>query len=571
MNIKIVNMSENNLRAPYEGDQIPNWPNITQLFISQCSIFYIRPENFEKIKNIEVIDLSHNFLNTIPTGFEVLEKLKVLNLSHQRTDSFSLNFNHPSSIERLELDNLPITKLKRTNFSWLPKLQYLSFRSSKIVSIDENTFHDSKHLSYLDLSNNKNLKQIFPDTFLHVPSSASIILANNPQISYSLTFNFKRITMLDLSNCDLTSLPQFMFGIIEYLNLRQNAIEKWTNDYSFSNENYKILRLNISYNRIATVNSEMTRTLTQLHSVDIGENPFDCQNCDLENFRHFLRDNYDIVQNLGTKNNIYCPIIKVGKLILDTDYVCYTGYDYWLTIGTPIISIMLFLSILLTIFAFVFRFELIYMKQMWRMKRRNATRSVRYSVQCEFDSFVSYCKADRAWVMDTLVPTLEPPGDNYNLCMHERDFRIGSFIMDNIVENIERSRRVLFILSNNFLESEWCKWELRMATHRIFERGASDFLVLLELERLQRERVPLSLRVLLATRTYLEWHQNQPEVFWSRLKQTLGKPLARAIQETEEPSEPYKDVDELLIKLEILKKNPEMFDTLINDADNDIQ
>ena len=104
-----------------------------------------------------------------------------------------------------------------------------------------------------------------------------------------------------------------------------------------------------------------------------------------------------------------------------------------------------------------------------------------------------------------------------------------------------------------------------MATHRIFERSASDFLVLLELERLQRELVPLSLRVLLATRTYLEWHQNQPEVFWSRLKQTLGKPLTRPVQEPEESPEPFKDVDDLLIKLEMMKRDPELLEQFINE------
>ncbi|KAF4520265.1 hypothetical protein B566_EDAN010732, partial [Ephemera danica] len=236
------------------------------------------------------------------------------------------------------------------------------------------------------------------------------------------------------------------------------------------------------------------------------------------------------------------PVEEEGKEIINTNYVCYSN---WLIIGASVASALVILSILLVALGFVYRFELIYTKQMWRMKRRNEKRSIRRTVNSEFDAFVSYCAADRAWVMDKLVPTLEPPLGQYTLCLHERDFRLGTYIMDNIMENIEKSRRVLFVLSNSFLDSEWCKWELRMATHRIFERSASDFLVLLELERLQRERVSLSLRVLLATRTYLEWNQNKPEVFWSRLKQTLGKPLARPVQETEEPSEPFKDVDEL--------------------------
>ncbi|KAF4522346.1 hypothetical protein B566_EDAN011066, partial [Ephemera danica] len=197
------------------------------------------------------------------------------------------------------------------------------------------------------------------------------------------------------------------------------------------------------------------------------------------------------------------------------------------------------LSILLSVLVYTYRFELIYLKQLWRMKRRNEERLVNHNVPIEFDAFVSYCSANRSWVMDKLLPSLEPPLGQYSLSFHERDFQLGKFITDNILVNIEKSRRVIFVLSNDFLESEWCKWELQMATHRIFE-CKRDFLILLTLEELKQNLVPLSLRVLLATRTYLEWNQNQPEVFWSRLRQALGNPIAYPIQESQENPEPFR-------------------------------
>ncbi|KAF4522347.1 hypothetical protein B566_EDAN011067, partial [Ephemera danica] len=177
--------------------------------------------------------------------------------------------------------------------------------------------------------------------------------------------------------------------------------------------------------------------------------------------------------------------------------------------------------ILLSSLFYAYRFELIYLKQLWRMKRSNDERLKHGNVSIEFDAFVSYCAADRSWVMDKLLASLEPPLGQYSLCAHERDFQLGKFIMDNIVENIEKSRRVIFVLSNKFLESEELKQNL----------------------------VPLSLRVLLATRTYLEWNQYQPEVFWLRLRQVLGKPIACPIRESQETLEPFRDVDELLDEL----------------------
>ena len=73
---------------------------------------------------------------------------------------------------------------------------------------------------------------------------------------------------------------------------------------------------------------------------------------------------------------------------------------------------------------------------------------------CEFDAFVSFCAADRTWVLDTLLPTLEDTAEGYKLCLHERDFQVGTYIMDNIGENIEKSRRVILVLSPAYIKSE---------------------------------------------------------------------------------------------------------------------
>ncbi|KAF4529217.1 hypothetical protein B566_EDAN017534 [Ephemera danica] len=237
----------------------------------------------------------------------------------------------------------------------------------------------------------------------------------------------------------------------------------------------------------------------------------------------------------------------------------------------PVGFAILFVSILLPVLGYVYRFELIYMKQLWRMKRKNEACLIENEDSIEFDAFVSYCAADRSWVIDYLLKRLEPPLGRYNLCLHERDFQIGNYIMDNIVGNIEKSRRVIFILSNNFLKSEWCKWELRMATHRIFERSNSDFLILLKLELLRHDLVPLSLRVLLATRTYLEWHPSQSEDFWCRFKRTLGQPLSRPVQRSaDEPCELFNAVDDVVENLKTLKNDPEMLEKYLKDLDTDV-
>lgn len=63
-------------------------------------------------------------------------------------------------------------------------------------------------------------------------------------------------------------------------------------------------------------------------------------------------------------------------------------------------------------------------------------------------------RSDRWWVVDKLSPNMELIADRYKLCLHERDFVLGSRILDNIEESMESSRFMIVVLSNNFMESQ---------------------------------------------------------------------------------------------------------------------
>ncbi|KAF4525819.1 hypothetical protein B566_EDAN013268, partial [Ephemera danica] len=200
------------------------------------------------IANVEFLTLSNNHLKAVPVGLELLKKLKYLDLSFQYWYSFQLNFGNKTNIEVLALDGLAIKKLDSY---------------CQIAYIEENTFHGLTDLLLLDLSNNKNLKQIFSDTFLHLASLAKVFIRNNPLLNNSIgALKFKNILTLDLSNCSLTSFPGTIsvIGIIENLNLYSNAINKLES----GNFNFKIKNLNLSHNRFETMNSEMGDILSKL-------------------------------------------------------------------------------------------------------------------------------------------------------------------------------------------------------------------------------------------------------------------------------------------------------------------
>jgi len=96
------------------------------------------------------------------------------------------------------------------------------------------------------------------------------------------------------------------------------------------------------------------------------------------------------------------------------------------------------------------------------------------------------------------------------------------------------SLRCTSLLCDFIVSVQWCRWELEMANHRLFE-GSRDFLILLELERLDPTTLPQHLRYLMVTRTYLEWPANGMDTSsaWRRLKTRLGTSIYQQEKEKE--------------------------------------
>ncbi|XP_019642070.1 PREDICTED: toll-like receptor 2 type-2 [Branchiostoma belcheri] len=142
-----------------------------------------------------------------------------------------------------------------------------------------------------------------------------------------------------------------------------------------------------------------------------------------------------------------------------------------------------------------------------------------------YDAFVAHNSHDSAWVIRQLLPQLErgdPP--EFRLCLGERDFQPGAPIVDNIAESIYESRKTICVITRNFLESDWCRFEMQMATYRLFEEHV-DCLIVVFLEQIPAQRLAKyhSLRRVMCRNTYLEWPE-EPEardLFWERLRVAL--------------------------------------------------
>lgn len=101
-------------------------------------------------------------------------------------------------------------------------------------------------------------------------------------------------------------------------------------------------------------------------------------------------------------------------------------------------------------------------KQTLMMKNRKSNNN---EDDYRFDLFVSYSDKDREFVLDQLIPNLEKRSE-ITICLHERDFQVGLSILENIIQCMDQSRCLLLVISESFIKSNWCSFEMHLAQHR---------------------------------------------------------------------------------------------------------
>ena len=84
----------------------------------------------------------------------------------------------------------------------------------------------------------------------------------------------------------------------------------------------------------------------------------------------------------------------------------------------------------------------------------------------DYDVFLSAHDEVRGLVQHKILHQLESHDPPYKVCWHLRDFMVGLPINEQIAMSILRSRKILFVFSEHFMESQFCCSELDQALHR---------------------------------------------------------------------------------------------------------
>lgn len=129
------------------------------------------------------------------------------------------------------------------------------------------------------------------------------------------------------------------------------------------------------------------------------------------------------------------------------------------------------------------------------------------NMEYEYDVFVTFSSKDFDWVKEHLIPLLEKYDVRY--CIHHRDFELGRAIVDNMAHCVCTSKKVLAVMSRNYMTSKYCQGELEMALYRSTEMGDSS-LVVIRIDDIAKEKLPKSLR----SRTFLDYHDKTERKTW---------------------------------------------------------
>ncbi|XP_073331011.1 toll-like receptor 2 [Pagrus major] len=465
--------------------------------VVNCKAFVMPCQTSALLKNLQYLDFSDNLLTdmtlkeTLCDGDGTMKDLRVLNVSGNALQSFSM-------------------------------LTHLVLKLSK--------------LTHLDISRNgyNSMPQScsWPSTLRYLNLSWTSLTTITPCLP-------KTLKVLDLSNNDLRNFSQALPALRE-LHLSGNKFLRLPSGSLFPN----LQTLTIQSNTLNMLSHSDLQSYQRLQSLQAGQNKFVCS-CDfVDFFQSVIKGNGDV--HLTDREDAYIcdsPLFlqgeEVGQVRLSV-VECHRVLFVSVCCG-----VALFVAILLCVL--LWRLHAIwYLKMTWawlRAKRNSRQRRRNDREDSEallsFDAFVSYSERDASWVENFLVPELEEPREideglmnprhprPLTLCLHKRDFLPGHWIVDNIISAMERSRRTVFVLSENFVQSDWCRYELDFSHFWLFDGDSGrDAAILILLEPLSKDDIPkrfCKLRKLMSSTTYLEWPQEEERVgeFWKSLRNAL--------------------------------------------------
>ncbi|KAF1479416.1 Toll-like receptor 2 type-1, partial [Megadyptes antipodes antipodes] len=453
-------------------------------------------------------------------SLQVLEAIDCVLEGKGAWDTKEIASSGESSVETISIINMVIQEFHlffdlAGMESQINKLKRLTIASSRVFMVPCKLAKHFSSLLYLDfhdnlLVNNRLNETICEDAW---PSLQTLNLSQNSLKSLKQTANsvtrLPKLINLDISQNKFGEIPDVCKWPknLKYLNLSSTQIPKLTTCIpptlevlDVSANNLREFGLQLPFLKELYLAKNQLKTLPDaaripnLVAMSVRRNKLNS----------FSREKFEGV-HVGA---VHLSLMECHKFLV-----------------VSLICALVFLVILILV-AVGYKYHAVWYLRMtwaWLQAKRKPKRAPPKDI-C-YDAFVSYSENDSDWVENIMVRELEQACPPFRLCLHKRDFVPGKWIVDNIIDSIEKSHKTLFVLSEHFVQSEWCKYELDFSHFRLFDEN-NDAAILVLLEPIQSKAIPkrfCKLRKIMNTKTYLEWplEEEQQQMFWFNLKIAL--------------------------------------------------
>ncbi|XP_023147568.2 toll-like receptor 3 isoform X2 [Amphiprion ocellaris] len=492
---------------------------VRKLNLIGTALTQIKNGSFSSLRNLTVLLLDHNFINQNLTGreFEGLDNIQEIYMSYnyQSVTLSSRSFVNVPSLRVLTLGkSLRAEALNQdpSPFRFLTNLNILDLSNNNIANIKENMLEGLVNLKVLKLQHN-NLARLWksanlggPVFFLkHTPNLINLQLDSNgfDEIPLEALRGLTNLTELSLSNNLLNSLKDSVFD--DLTSLRFFRLQK---------------------NLITTVRPEVFKIpMSNLTVLVMDKNPFDCTCESILWFTTWL-NNTNTTSVPGLKDQYMCntPLAYFNHSIMDF-------YPLSCKDMTPFQALYILSStavISLIVMALLVRFHGWRIQFYWIILINRtlgySDATVEEGREFEYDAYVIYSEQDANWVERRLVP-LE--NERCWFCLEDRDSIIGMPQLESIMDNMNKSRKILFVVTESLLKDPWCRrFKVYQALHQVIE-ASRDSVVLVFLQDVHDYRLSRSLflrRGMLRSCCVLDWpvHKERIPAFHQKLLIALG-------------------------------------------------
>ncbi|CAG2233907.1 unnamed protein product [Mytilus edulis] len=518
------------------------YKNCLQKFdVSQNNIYGDAQTLFEifKLSALKVLDFSKQE----PTAQGPYSKIKneILNTEDSKY-SLSYSLVLPPRLERLYASGLSIrsSPLANINFKCGSHVVYVDVNwtpfsncDGVITGLDNLQFFgmsgfNCKILNPKMISSFKNLQEL-------QSRNANLNIGLQHDVSGIFLKGLEKLRILDFAGNGLENLnPKLLcsqYNSLYSVDLSNNNFD----DFPFKITEFKNLSyINLENNKINGFDEKVTNDLDELErrikgnlKIRLDRNLLQC-NCKSLNFIKWL---FKTKIQLDKGGNYSCGYIDGSKKTTAYALQNIDGLTkqcvskFWL-ITSICLTLLLIIIIIISSIVFKYRITLQYWYLVIRRKYKIYSKLDEQS-DYKYSAFVAYHNDNYRWVCGPLTSFLEGE-KKLSLCLHDRDFALGSLIVDNIFEAISQSKKVILIVGKSFLKSTWCEYELDMARMRMF-RENKDILIVILVEKIPPEDMPKSLLRIWNNVTCIEaeeyvFEENTPQfqhLFWERLYQSI--------------------------------------------------